>query len=94
MPGADWSLITTIAPSALVACTYELEEAFTASNTFNCPITALFQYLSSIRSTWGLDGDLILDASIYSHSDSNHGFKHLTFRLDTPSDMLAGGGTK
>jgi hypothetical protein len=65
----------------------EWEEAFLISDTDNCPITAAFQNLLSILSTWGLNGDLILDISIYSTSDSEHWFKYLTFMPDTPSEM-------
>jgi hypothetical protein len=64
------------------------EEAFSISDTDNCPITTAFQNLFSILSTWDLNGDLILDISIYSPSDSEHWFKYLTFMPDT----LGGGG--
>lgn len=66
----------------------EYEEAFSISDTDNCPITTAFQNLFSILSTWDLNGDLILDISIYSPSDSEHWFKYLTFMPDT----LGGGG--
>ncbi|KAI3330381.1 hypothetical protein F4824DRAFT_492287 [Ustulina deusta] len=70
----------------------EWEEAFAISDTNNCPITTAFQNLFSILSTWDPNGDLILDISIYSPSDSKHWFKYLTFMPDTLSDMLGGGG--
>ncbi|KAN0089526.1 hypothetical protein V8E51_019786 [Hyaloscypha variabilis] len=70
------------------APTEEYEEAFSISDTDNCPITTAFQNLFSILSTWDLNGDLILDISIYSPSASEHWFKYLTFMPDT----LGGGG--
>ncbi|KAI3325472.1 hypothetical protein HD806DRAFT_552748 [Xylariaceae sp. AK1471] len=48
--------------------------------------------LFSVLSTWDPNGDLILDISIYSPSDSKHWFRYLTFVPDTLSDMLVGGG--
>jgi hypothetical protein len=69
----------------------EVVEAFDVIDTDNCPITTTFQNLFSILSTWDLNGDLILDISIYSPSDSKHWFQYLTFMPDTPSDMLDGG---
>jgi hypothetical protein len=66
------------------APTGEYEEAFSLSDTAHCPITTAFQNLFSTLSTWDLNGDLILDISIYSPSDSEHWFKYLTFMPDTP----------
>ncbi|KAL7943953.1 hypothetical protein V8C42DRAFT_353852 [Trichoderma barbatum] len=63
-------------------------EAMAITDTDHCPITTAFHNLFSVLSTWHLNGDLILDISIYSPSDSQHWFKYLTFMPDTPSDML------
>ena len=68
----------------------ERERIYSISDTDNCPITTSFQNLFSILSTWDLNGNLILDISIYSPSDSEHWFKYLTFMPDT----LNGGGTE
>lgn len=65
----------------------EWEEAFAISDTDNCPITTAFQTLFSVLSTWDPNGDLILDISIYSPSDSKHWFKYLTFMPDTPLEQ-------
>jgi hypothetical protein len=62
--------------------------SFSITDTDHCPITTAFQILFSVLSTWDLNGDLILDISIYSPSDSEHWFKYLTFKPDT----LGGGG--
>ncbi|KAM0250667.1 hypothetical protein ACHAQJ_008544 [Trichoderma viride] len=85
---------TRCAPTYRVLTNEELEEAFIISDTDNCPITTAFQNLLSILSTWDPNGDLILDISIYSPSDSKHWFKYLTFLPDTPSDVLGGGDIK
>ncbi|KAK0615870.1 hypothetical protein B0T17DRAFT_497191 [Bombardia bombarda] len=66
----------------------ELAEAVSISDTDKCPITASFQNLFSILSTWDPKGDLILDISIYSPSDSEHWFKYLTFLPDHPSQTI------
>lgn len=66
----------------------ELAEAATVSDTDKCPITASFQSLFSVLSTWDPKGDLILDISIYSPSDSAHWFKYLTFLPDHPSPTI------
>ena len=78
---------TKCAPESIMLTQDELVEAFTITDTDNCPITTAFQNLFSILSTWDLNGDLTLDISIYSSSDSEHWFKYLTFMPDTPSDM-------
>ncbi|KAK4187933.1 hypothetical protein QBC35DRAFT_550905 [Podospora australis] len=56
-------------------------------DTDTCPITASFQNLFSILSTWEPSGHLILDISIYSPSDSEHWFKYLTFLPDHASAL-------
>lgn len=53
------------------------------SNADDWPITRAFQDLFTTLSTWGSNGNLILDISIYSPSDSNHYFKYLTVTPDT-----------
>jgi hypothetical protein len=76
---------TTCAPCRQRLTEDEFDEAFTISDTDYCPITASFQNLFSILSTWEPRGDLVLDISIYSPSDSEHWFKYLTFIPDSPS---------
>ncbi|EHK40691.1 uncharacterized protein TrAtP1_004022 [Trichoderma atroviride] len=46
-------------------------------------MTAL-QKLFSVLSTWGSESNLSLDISVYSPSDSEHWFPHLTFEPDIP----------
>ena len=83
---------TTCAPCRQRLTDNEFDEAFAISDTDHCPITASFQNLFSVLSTWEPKGDLILDISIYSLSDSEHWFKYLTFVPDTPSaDMPESG---
>ncbi|KAK5465241.1 hypothetical protein LTS15_001804 [Exophiala xenobiotica] len=69
----------------------ELEEAYSINDADGCPSPTAFQSLFSILSTWELNGDLILDISIYSPSDSKHWFPYLTFMPDIASDLLGGG---
>ncbi|KAG7132407.1 hypothetical protein HYQ45_009278 [Verticillium longisporum] len=47
-------------------------------------VTQSFEDLFSTLSPWELDGDLVLDISIYSPSDSDHWFKYLEFGPDIP----------
>ncbi|EEY17718.1 conserved hypothetical protein [Verticillium alfalfae VaMs.102] len=47
-------------------------------------VTRSFQDLFSTLSPWKVDGDLVLDISIYSRSDSDHWFKYLEFGPDMP----------
>lgn len=70
----------------------EFVEAFAVDDTDHCPITRAFQNLFSILGTWDPNGDLILDISIYSHSDSKHWFKYLTFMPDITSDVQVDDG--
>ncbi|RHZ45012.1 uncharacterized protein CDV56_100434 [Aspergillus thermomutatus] len=56
------------------------------SNTDNTLITTAFQDLFSTLSTWEPNGNLLLDISVHSPSDSEHWFKYLTFGPDIPSD--------
>ncbi|EXJ84734.1 hypothetical protein A1O3_05405 [Capronia epimyces CBS 606.96] len=69
----------------------EYEAAIIIQDADGCPIPTAFQNLFSVLSTWGLNGDLVLDISIYSPSDSKHWFPYLTFMPDIASDMLGGG---
>ena len=67
----------------------ELGEAINISDTDKCPITASFQALFSILSTWDPKNSVLtLDISIYSPSDSEHWFKYLTFLPDNPSQTI------
>ncbi|KAK4147224.1 uncharacterized protein C8A04DRAFT_34417 [Dichotomopilus funicola] len=60
----------------------ESMKSITVTDTVKGPITALFEELFSVLSTWDPVGDLVLDISIYSPSDSEHWFKYLTFLPD------------
>lgn len=53
-----------------------------------------FQNLFAILSTWESNGDLKLDISFHSPSDSQHWFKYLTFVPDTPSITLDSGAVE
>ncbi|KUI56484.1 hypothetical protein VP1G_03821 [Cytospora mali] len=48
-------------------------------------VATAFQKSFSTLSTWEPVGELLLDISVYSPSDSEHWFKYLTFRPDDPS---------
>ncbi len=61
-------------------------ETMGISNTDNILITTTFLDLFSTLSTWEPNGDLLLDISIHSPSDSEHYFKYLTFGPDIPSE--------
>ncbi|KAF7548875.1 hypothetical protein G7Z17_g6772 [Cylindrodendrum hubeiense] len=56
------------------------------SNTDNTLIVTALLNLFSTLSAWEPNGNLLLDISVYSPSDSEHWFKYLTFEPDTPSD--------
>lgn len=79
------------APGQRAPTAVEWQEELAIGDTNHCPITTSFQNLFSILSTWDPNGNLILDISVYSHSDSRHWFKYLTFMPDTPADRLGGG---
>ncbi|KAI0439433.1 hypothetical protein F4803DRAFT_568517 [Xylaria telfairii] len=85
---------TGCAPDHKMLTDEEWEEVFAISNTNNGSITAVFQNLFSVLSTWDPNSELILDISIYSPSDAKHWFRYLTFVPDTISDMLGGSGIK
>ncbi|ROW12397.1 hypothetical protein VMCG_00510 [Cytospora schulzeri] len=59
------------------------------SNMDNVCVATAIQDLFSTLSTWEPNGDLLLDISVYSPSDSEHWFKYLTFGPDTPSDQCS-----
>ncbi|OAQ72975.2 hypothetical protein VFPPC_15228 [Pochonia chlamydosporia 170] len=77
---------STCAPFYLT--TDERIKALIITDTDHCPITASFETLFSVLSTWEHGRrDLTLDISIHSPSDSEHWFKYLTFLPDySPSD--------
>ncbi len=56
------------------------------SDADNALITTAFLHLFSTLSTWESDGNLLLDISVHSPSDSDHWFKYLIFVPDIPSD--------
>lgn len=58
------------------------------SNTDDILIIIAIQSLFSILSTWEPNGNLLLDISVHSPSDSEHWFKYLTFEPDFPSEEL------
>lgn len=65
------------------------EEVYAVSEADNRRITTGFQNLFSSLSTWDPNGNLILDITIYSPSDSEHWFKYLTFMPDAPSQTIS-----
>ncbi|KAL6858415.1 hypothetical protein J3F83DRAFT_763559 [Trichoderma novae-zelandiae] len=65
----------------------EQVEAYNVIDINHCHITTAFQNLFSALSTWEPDGDLMLDISIHSPSDSKDWSKYLAFLPDTPADM-------
>lgn len=67
-------------------CAPEDPEMLGVSNTDNILITTAFLDLFSTLSAWEPNGNLLLDISVHSPSDSEHWFKYLTFGPDTPSD--------
>lgn len=50
-------------------------------------VTKALQSVLSTLSTWEPNGELSLDISVHSPSDSEHWFKYLTFEPDLPSDQ-------
>ncbi|KAK1248949.1 hypothetical protein MKX08_007169 [Trichoderma sp. CBMAI-0020] len=57
-------------------------------DTNNGPIATAFEDLFSVLSTWDPNGQLTLDVSIYSHSDSKHWVKNLTYMPGIPSATM------
>ncbi|KAM0307673.1 hypothetical protein ACHAPM_000397 [Fusarium culmorum] len=83
---------TQCAPKTRELTREERVAALTVSDTEHCPMTTAFEGLFSILSEWDQDSELMLDISIYSPSDAQHWFPHLTFVPDNPSDRLEGNG--
>ncbi|KAJ5606396.1 hypothetical protein N7510_009177 [Penicillium lagena] len=67
-------------------CALQYPEIMGISNTDNTLITTALQDLFSTLNTWEPNGNLLLDISVHSPSDSEHWFKYLTFGPDIPSD--------
>lgn len=57
---------------------------FDTDDDENATIMTTLQKLFSILNHWGSDSNLTLDISVYSPSDSEHWFPHLTFEPDIP----------
>jgi hypothetical protein len=72
-------------------CAPQEPELWGVSYTDNALITTTLQDLFSTLSAWEPIGELMLDISVYSPSDSKHWFKYLTFGPDTPSDKRSEG---
>lgn len=66
-------------------CASEETQAWCFRETENILIITAFQDLFSTLTTWEPRGNLLLDISVYSPSDSEHCFKYLTFGPDIPS---------
>ncbi|PTB47055.1 hypothetical protein M441DRAFT_64297 [Trichoderma asperellum CBS 433.97] len=64
-------------------CAHEAE-VFTTSPRENTLIVTAIHNLFSVLSTWESSNNLSLDITVYSPSDSEHWFPHLTFEPDTP----------
>jgi hypothetical protein len=67
-------------------CAPQSEEMWGISYTDNILITTALLHLFSALSAWEPNGNLLLDISVHSPSDSEHWFKYLTFGPDIPSD--------
>ncbi|KAM0520150.1 hypothetical protein ACHAPE_003429 [Trichoderma viride] len=57
---------------------------FNSDDDENATIITALQKLFSVLNTWAPDSNLTLDISVYSPSDSEHWFPHLTFEPDIP----------
>jgi hypothetical protein len=68
-------------------CEPQDPEAWAVSDADNMLTTKAFEDLFSAIGTWEPNGDLLLDISVHSPSDSKHWFKYLTFEPDTPSHV-------
>lgn len=73
-------------------CAPSRYEDITLSNADNTLIIKAFEDLFSTLSAWEPNGNLLLDISVHSPSDSEHCFKYLTFGPDTSSDECDGDG--
>lgn len=67
-------------------CAPHEPERMGISNTDNTLITTAFQDLFSTLSAWEPNGNLLLDISFHSLSDSEHWFKYLIFGPDIHAD--------
>lgn len=67
-------------------CTPRDPELWDLSEMDNSLIAKGLEDLFSILSVWQPSGELTLDISVYSPSDSQHGFKYLTFEPDIVSE--------
>lgn len=65
-------------------CATNEGESLLIDDTDRCPITGSFQLLFSALSVWEPNGELILDISVYSPSDSEHWFKYATILPNNP----------
>ncbi|KAI0836554.1 hypothetical protein F5Y06DRAFT_305293 [Hypoxylon sp. FL0890] len=73
------------------ACAPEDPEGSMVSETDNELVATALEDLFEDLSAWEPNGQLLLDISVYSPSDSEHWFKYLTFEPDTPSDECGRG---
>lgn len=64
---------------------YTVDTQFVSKTDTDC-IAAAIKNLFSALSTWEPDGELLLDISIYSPSDSKYLLKYLTLKPDLPSN--------
>lgn len=76
---------STCAPDFVYLTLEEYSEAISTCNTDGGPVHEAFRDLFVVLGTWEPRGDLKLDISIYSPSDSEHWFPYLSFMPDTPS---------
>ncbi|KAL2832168.1 hypothetical protein BDW59DRAFT_157626 [Aspergillus cavernicola] len=67
-------------------CAPHVLEMMGMSNADSTLIITAFLELFSTLSAWEPNGNLLLDISVHSPSDSEHWFKYLTFGPDIPSD--------
>ena len=72
-----------------VDCAPEDLEKWELSNEDNLMIVETMESLLFALSEWTLNGELLLDISVYSPSDSKHYFRYLTFEPDDPPDECA-----
>ena len=79
-------LCVELAEYDCVECVPDGLEMMGISDTDNIRITTAFLELFSTLSAWEPSGNLLLDISVHSPSDSEHWFKYLTFGPDVPSD--------
>lgn len=71
-------------PKRRVPASGDWEERALVKDTTHGPITASFEELFSVLSTWEPSNNLTLDISICAPSDAKHWFKYPIFEPDTP----------